>query len=217
MTEEHSNKGDYLSEVDVTVNLREKFPLAGRAVFQRGFSALVYYGLLLTLLFFGQAFTLEAARWGIAEEILDAVTYYVFWGGLFLVSVRLLYEEFYHALYYYGVEADHLVVSTGVFLKQRSSLHVTLTTDVYLERSLLALLFLTYRVQIATPSPESVRLATIDGLSRKNAVGLQDFFTDIIDKARLLATVEGALQPGPTTVNRQTISQQTENPPEAVE
>ncbi|MCB0338923.1 MAG: PH domain-containing protein, partial [Bdellovibrionales bacterium] len=91
----------------------------------------------------------------------------------------------FHMTYYYGFEAEHFVLTSGVLLKNRSSLHISLITDIFLKRRPIELIFLLYSIQVANPSPEAPAHERISSLARHNAIGLQDFLIDLIKETRV--------------------------------
>ena len=174
---------DDLSRHTNVVNLRASFPLAHRAVFLQSWRYFVAVGLMITLAAGGTVLFTNSSPTEELSHLHHAVVHYTVFGGIFVLCLKLLYEELYHITYYYGYEAEHFVITSGVFLKRRSSLHVSLITDVFLERGLPELVFLVYSLRVANPSSENP-FEFIRGLSRDNAIGLQDFLTNLIENTR---------------------------------
>lgn len=95
--------------------------------------------------------------------------------------IFFIYEELYHSRYRYAIEAGHLVICKGLFLKERGSFPLSRITEVYLERSFLDLVFGVYQLHISTPTSHSGEFAYIVGLTRDAAMGLQETITGALD------------------------------------
>jgi membrane protein YdbS with pleckstrin-like domain len=100
--------------------------------------------------------------------------------GVFAVVLgfKILYEVVYRFRYRYGLEAGHLVVKQGVITIDRGSFPLSRISRIHLERSSVDFLFLLYNVNIVTVPGRS---AVIGGLTRNNAVALQDHLTSFIE------------------------------------
>jgi len=168
------------------VNLRKSFPLAHRSVFIRAWLPLAIFFASIILLTVGSLLVDNSRESSegfmplLTNQGYEYIAYYLFYGTLLVLSVRLFWEELYHMSYFYGIEAEHFIITTGVVLRHRNSLHVSLITDIFLKRNLLELLSFTYSIQLANPSPEAPRTDEISYLSRRDAVCLQDFLVNLI-------------------------------------
>jgi membrane protein YdbS with pleckstrin-like domain len=100
-------------------------------------------------------------------------------GGAVLSLGKLIYEMLYYRFYYYGIEGGHLVVSTGILLKQRGVFPLNTITDVYLDRNLLDYFFGIYNLYTSNPAGISHKYSDIHGLSKPNAVALQDYLVTL--------------------------------------
>lgn len=87
--------------------------------------------------------------------------------------------------FYYGIEAEHFILTTGVLLKNRTSIHISLITDVFLQRRPEELVLGLYSVELANPSPEAPTQNRIASLDTTDAVGLQDFVVGLIEQSRV--------------------------------
>ena len=94
---------------------------------------------------------------------------------------KFVYEELYQTRYRYAIEAGHLVICKGLFLKERGSFPLSRITEVYLDRSWLDLIFGIYVLHVSTPTNHSDEFARIVGLTQKNAMGLQEIITSSVD------------------------------------
>jgi len=95
--------------------------------------------------------------------------------------LKFVYEELYQSRYRYAIEAGHLVICKGLFLKERGSFPLSRITEVYLDRSWLDLIFGIYILHVSTPTNHSDEFARIVGLTQKNALALQEIITDSLD------------------------------------
>jgi membrane protein YdbS with pleckstrin-like domain len=91
------------------------------------------------------------------------------------------YERLYRACYRYGIEANHLILSKGIILKQRGQFPLSRITDVYLDRTLGDLFFGLYNLHLSTPTSHSEKFARIDGLKLKTALAFQKYLTTCLE------------------------------------
>ncbi len=177
---------DHLSHHRNIIDLRATFPLAHRVVYARSWRFIVLFLCTTLVSLFSTLYVpLDAAPGAPAITIaVRHYSHYAFYAALLLLSIKLIYEELYHMTFYYAIEAEHFVISTGVLLKSRSSLHISDLTDVFLERSTVDLIFLIYSIRVANPSPEKPENEYIHGLSSADAIALQDFLTELIKRTK---------------------------------
>lgn len=99
--------------------------------------------------------------------------------------VRFTYEFLRRQCLYYGLEDGHFVISQGIILRQRGFFPLSRITDVYLERSLLDLIFGLHTLHISTPTPLSERFARIEGLDEYTARALQHYLTAALERSAM--------------------------------
>ncbi|MCB0335269.1 MAG: PH domain-containing protein [Bdellovibrionales bacterium] len=182
---------DQLSGQDRSVNLRATYPLAFRSIFANSWRSILALCGIFFLLRYGQLMALEHPVFSSSDiqplleiDVYYLAAYYVFYGALVLVSLKLIYEHLFHMTYYYGIEAEHFIITSGVLLKNRSSLHISLITDVFMSRNFIELLCGLFSVEAANPSPETPVSNRISSLSRKQAICLQDFIVNLVKETR---------------------------------
>jgi len=169
-----------LTENKEAINLRKRFPMSLRSIFRRSWNWILAYFLCVSLLIFFSPPAGESTV-VVPQEIYVLLTIYVVTGGLIVLALKLFYEFIFHVVSYYGIESDHLVISRNVFLKHRASFPLAAITDVHLDRGIVDFIFALYDLRIATPHLASARYSKIEGLSRKNAIELQDYLTSMIE------------------------------------
>ncbi len=182
---------DLLSDRTSSVNLRAAYPVSHRSVFSRSWLWILVFLILTALLSWGEEVAAHHPDGvGLDRNPLLSVaayerfSFYAFYAGLLLLSLKIIYEELYQMTLYYGIEAEHFVITTGVLMKRRSTLHISLITDIFLQRSLVELILLLYSVQVANPSNEGPPPSKIRSFSRANAVGIQDLLVTLIKESR---------------------------------
>lgn len=167
---------DELSRVGSRFDLREQFPLSPFSIVRRVFPwLLVYLGFLFVVLM--SQIHLEDPQFAQAYEFYRSVVWWVLFGGALVVSVKALYEYLYFHFYYYGLEEGHLVVSEGILLKEREMLPLSVITDIFIDRQVLDFLFGIYNLTAVNPGGAGQRFRDIRGLSKRHAVGLQDYIS----------------------------------------
>lgn len=103
-------------------------------------------------------------------------------GALWLIL--LVYQRFFRKSIYYGVQEGQLVFSRGIVLRQHGFFQLSRITEVYLERSLLDLIFGLYTLHISTPTAISDRFARIDGLDGPTATALQQKLSRFLENSQ---------------------------------
>jgi hypothetical protein len=188
------------------INLRHTFPIAHRSVFARAWLPLSIFFALIILLWIGSSMVDKSNNATgeftplLSSEGYDYLAYYLFYVSLLVLSLQLLWEELYQMTYYYGIEAEHLIITTGVLLRHRNSLHISLITDIFLKRNVLELLFFTYSIQLANPSPEAPRTDEISFLSKRDAICLQDFLVNLIKEVHVSPMVGATNSASPVLI-----------------
>lgn len=180
---------DDLSQHHAVVNLTKMFPVSHRSVFFRSWRMLLAVGSCLGVILLAGALINQAQTSIFSARTHQIVMYYLFWFSVLALALRFAYEEVHNALHYYGIESDHLVVSSGVLLKRRSSIHLSLITDVYLQRDIPELIFLLYTLRVANPSAETRPFNLVRGLARRQAVGLQDYLTNLVKESKPVTNI----------------------------
>lgn len=94
-----------------------------------------------------------------------------------------LYQTLVRLTIYYGIENGHFVISRGIILKKRGFFPLNRITDVYLERSLADLIFGLHTLHVSTPTALSEQFARVEGLSTRNALGLQKQLTVVLSQS----------------------------------
>ncbi|MCB0322647.1 MAG: PH domain-containing protein [Bdellovibrionales bacterium] len=184
---------DALSTRPDEVDLTAYYPLAHRSILRRSWIWLGVYWEAATLVITRHLWATGNGYYGgIFSELLEAISFYVLFGGLAACALKLIYEELYYASWHYGIEAGNFVVAKGVVIKSRSSYPLTRVNDVYLERNFVDFLFGLYNLNVATPNPASYTFGKVEGLSRDVAVAMQDYITQLLDE--LHPRTEAALQ-----------------------
>lgn len=159
-------------------DLRMVFPQPGRVILRRSLVWILIY-ILFTL---GVLFALsDVSR---DRNQLSQFThlfgfYLILIGGIVCIG-KIIYETIYHHLYLYKIEDGNLVVSEGIFFKERGMYPISAIRDVYLERNFLDLVFALYNLHITNLSSESHHFGDIKGLSPEDAVGFQDYLRKLI-------------------------------------
>lgn len=183
---------DQLSHHKNTINLRAMFPVAHRSVYAASWRWIITFVAMTFLIGIGHSIAVGSPNelTPPPEPLMrlsayEHYSYYLFWGLLLILALKIIYEELFHMTHYYGIEAEHFIITTGVLLKNRSSLHISLITDVFLKRSTVELTLLLYSIQVANPSPESPDVEEISSLSRHHAVALQDYLVNLVRVSRI--------------------------------
>ncbi len=95
--------------------------------------------------------------------------------GALVCLLKLIYEIIYRSTYHYSIEDSNLVITEGVFLKQRGLFPITSIRDVYLDRKFLDLIFGLYNLHVSNANVESHTYGDVRGLTPEAAVGFQDY------------------------------------------
>ena len=151
-------------------NLKEKFPISVRWIYQRVIlSFLILFGLLFSI------FKLEEA--GI---ILDASSHYrsVSFYGFVVLAIFLLYSIFYRSRYEYKIIGDEIIICRGVFIKKPVGIPLSKINAIHIKRKLHEIIFGISTVVIVVPGDISTDLSSIAGLGLKDAEAFKaDIFT----------------------------------------
>ncbi len=165
------------------VILSKAYPMARRYVFYRSLPwFLVLVAVLATAVFInssGDPLLFDK----IFIKDLDLEAWIFGWAIILVGLVLLLYSEIYRLTCYYAKDGDKLVIRRGVIFREFAFFPLTQITDLYLERDWKALLLGLHNLRICTPSRRSGAFATIDGLSRRNAIALTEKISDFIRKS----------------------------------
>lgn len=167
-----------LSASEHEKDLKEIFPQPSRIILRR---SLVW--ILVYILF----------AWGVFFSLSDVapnrnqLSQFTYLFGFYLIAIgaivcigKVIYEIAYHNLYLYKIEDGNLIVSEGIFLKERGMYPISAIRDVYLERNFLDLVFGLYNLHITNLSSESHHFGDIKGLAPEDAVGFQNYLKELI-------------------------------------
>jgi len=163
-----------------TTDLRKLFPVSQRRVAKR----VVPWFLLALVVNFAIISFVSSLDGNVGDSLVEtaqSVALLILFLSIATIVLKLVYEELYQTRYRYAIEAGHLVICKGLFLKERGSFPLSRITEVYLDRSWLDLLFGIYVLHVSTPTNHSDEFARIVGLTQKNAMGLQEIITSSVD------------------------------------
>ncbi|MFN8390833.1 MAG: PH domain-containing protein [Bdellovibrionota bacterium] len=160
------------------INLRRVYPLAWRSIIRRSLHWIIAFIILLIVI--TAADKIRPATGSMAEQVFFMLATTLLGVGFVLLLGKLIYELISFKVCYYGIELEHFVISRGVFFKTRASFPLARLADVYVERTPIDLVFFLHNVRVTTPSPVADH-GTVDGLSTKNATGLQNYLLALVN------------------------------------
>ena len=160
-------------------NLRETFPISPLKVVRVSIVWILFYILSTAVMLL----VLSSIK-----PVLDPLSGFTYSVGLFVIIAggiiclaKLIYEAIYYKLFEYHIEDGNIVVTEGIFFKERGMFPISTISDVYLERNFLDLFFGLYNIHITNPGAESHHFGDIRGLTPENAVGFQDYLKNLIN------------------------------------
>jgi|GEM_PF-6373576 len=182
-----SEKLDELTNNEPIIDLKKSFPLPMRSIFRESFKWLALSATVLCFLIY--AYYIKSQNQNFNPSIAYQKTFiYIFFLIILIALLRLLYQFIYHKTYSYGIETGHLVVTHGIFHRQRSSFPIDSISDILLDRNIIDMVFGLYTVFISTASSEiytnSNGPTIIKNMKQKDAAQLQNFLTELIRATR---------------------------------
>lgn len=163
-----------------TTDLRKMFPVSQRRIAKR-VVPWVLLAIALNWAVISFVSSLDGSVGGSFLETTQSIALILLFVSIVACIGKFAYEELYQTRYRYAIEAGHLVICKGLFLKERGSFPLSRITEVYLDRSWLDLIFGIYVLHVSTPTNHSDEFARIVGLTQKNAMGLQEIITSSVD------------------------------------
>lgn len=160
-------------------DLRDEFPLAYRSIIRRSFPWLVIYVSIAVFTLLGLSEVPKDPLLPEVGQFVDILGQSLLILGALICFFKLVYEIVFHHMYYYAIEEGHLVISAGIFLKQRGAFPLNVITDVYLDRNPLDFMFGLYDLYTSNPAGASHEFGDIQGLSKAKAVALQDYLVTL--------------------------------------
>ena len=163
------------------INLRKEFPLAIRSIFLRSFIWMVpFFVIVLVVPYFYDTLRPVFPENSLAVQGIDLVLMVLIGIALVLMLGKFIHEVFYYIFYDYQVEMEHLVITKGLFNRSRASVPISKINDCSLQRGILELFFGLYHVRVMTSSPLA-DLTSVEGVSSRNAVGLQNRILSLVE------------------------------------
>ncbi|MEZ4753989.1 MAG: PH domain-containing protein [Bdellovibrionota bacterium] len=176
-----SSVDDY-SEIETQIDLKARYPRPLRSIVRR---CLIVVLAALVILMITTISSAKLEQGVLDEGFVTAYQNLLFWIQTLcfvIIGGKIIYEILYFNLYYYRIEEGHLVISTGVFLKDRASFPLDTINDVFLRRTVLDFVFGLYDVIFSTASQSSSKLAKIRDVSTPVAAHIQDYMNLLIAK-----------------------------------
>ncbi len=157
------------------INLKETFPQSFRLILRKIFLwYMIYLAFTIRILLRIPAVGPESAGYSFNNFTYLLCIGVIVVGGI-ICLLKLIYEIVYRSSYHYSIEDSNLVITEGVFLKQRGLFPITSIRDVYLDRKFLDLIFGLYNLHVSNANIESHTYGDVKGLSPEAAVGFQDY------------------------------------------
>lgn len=98
--------------------------------------------------------------------------------------VGVTYYSLKRASYFYGIDDSQLIFIRGIIIKERGYFQLSRITEVYVDRSLVDLMFGLYSLHVSTPTAQSDKFARIEGLSETSALALQSHLSTLLELKR---------------------------------
>ena len=169
-----------LSTAPTRINLRREFPRPLRSIVRRSFCSIVMFLIVIIVTSFLDSSARAVESRGATLDMLQLFCMAMVILFALGAAIHVAFEICYYIFYEYVIELDHLVITKGLFFRARASVPLAQITDASLRRGPIDLVFALYDMRILTSSPMS-DMTTIDNMSPKNAVGLQNRLLSLIE------------------------------------
>jgi len=130
-------------------------------------------------------------RFAAAQSLLAApnIGLYAAAAALLPLLLSLTYHELYRLTYSAKIDGFRLVISRGVFFRERGSLPILPLSEIYIRRSFFDILLGLANVQVLTALDKTERFAAVEGLPAAHAEALQQFLSDQLSRQVFLADI----------------------------
>lgn len=166
-------------------DLKRLFPISHLHVFKEVFPWLLGLGIIRLALFFSGTDRLFEGDLAVMDSGGLIIT------GLLLgiIIIRACSVILRDSLISYAlINEDRLEITKGIVLRKRGSYPLSSITEVYVSQTWPELVFGLAKVDVATPAMRSGHVASIEGLERKTAEGLQRMLIDAAELKKMQRT-----------------------------
>ncbi len=148
-------------------NLTKQYPLSARWVLLK---ILPWF-----LLLFASLYAVYGFQSSFEGMSLDAIYIKVFYIGIILIILRLLYLILFFSTITYAIKGDELYIVRGILFKKPVGVPITKINAIHIQRSVPEILFRLATLVIVVPGDIPTSLLSISGFSRANAEKLKAF------------------------------------------
>lgn len=159
----------------MTVNLSERHPISSLYPFRKTIG--IFLGLVLML----SLIRIMDPHHKHGELILGILALASIALALFWI-ISVTYYSLKRASYYYGIDDSQLIFVRGILVKERGYFQLSRITEVYVDRSIVDLLFGLYSLHVSTPTAQSDKFARIEGLTESSAFALQSHLSILLEQ-----------------------------------
>lgn len=165
-----------------SVNLLRQLPYSQRWIYRR-LAPYAFWVVASGLVYGVLRYEFTTRFGGTAIRDVLPIFFYLFVGTVAYLGYKFLYFKIASKLYRCGIEGEHLVFSRGILFKERAAYPLSRITDVFIDRSFLDVLFGLYNLQISTPTSASSQIARVAGLTKVQAIKLQEILLSYLDRS----------------------------------